>query len=159
MNKNILKQCFIILFSSSLFACAASEETVDDAGYPEESSRIDCISEMSIRDYRVLDDANLIVSGGGNRVYHVVLSRRAFGLRSTWRIGFESRSGQFCAGFSDVVIDGGGIGAERIPVRSIRKLSPEDHEALLIRFGKIEPEGEQAPDETEVDSAEVEELD
>ena len=93
MNKMLLKQYVLILFSSSLVACATSEETVDDAGYPEESSRIDCISEMSIRDYRVLDDANLIVSGGGNRVYHVVLSRRAFGLRSTWRIGFESRSG------------------------------------------------------------------
>ncbi len=159
MKTIVLKQIVILTISSTLVACAGSRESADDAGYTQESSRIDCISEMSIRDYRVLDDANLIVSGGGNRVYHVVLSRRAFGLRSTWRIGFESRSGRFCAGFSDVVLDGGGMSAERVPVRTIRRLSPEDHEALLIQFGKIEPEGEQAPVEEEVESAEVEELD
>jgi hypothetical protein len=113
---------------------------------------------MSIRDYYVLDDANLIVTGGVRRKYHVSLFRRAFGLRSTWRIGFDTPTGRVCPGFSDLILDDG-MGVERIKVRSIRLLTPEEHEELLVRFGKKEPEIKQTPEPVEVEGAEVEELD
>ena len=48
---------------------------------------------------------------------------------------------------------------ESIRIASIRELSPEDHEDLLIQFGKKEPEIEQTPVPQEVEGAEVEELD
>jgi hypothetical protein len=51
------------------------------------------------------------------------------------------------------------MGLESIGIQSLRQLSTEEHEDLLIRFGKKEPEIKQAPAPREVDGAEVEELD
>ena len=154
----LLKQIVILLFSSFLLACAGGGEPVRDDDYAGESRRSDCISSGTIRDYQVLDDANLIVSGSGKRKYHVTLSRRAIGLRSSWKIGFRSSSGQICASFGELVVDDG-MGPERIRIASIRQLTPDEHDALLVRFGKIEPEFEQPPAPASVESAEVEELD
>ena len=51
------------------------------------------------------------------------------------------------------------MGAESISIRSIRELSADEHEDLLIRYGKKEPEIEHTPAPREVKGAEVEELD
>jgi len=48
---------------------------------------------------------------------------------------------------------------DSIGIMSIRELSPEEHEGLLIQFGKKEPEIEQTPAPRDVEGAEVEELD
>ncbi|MDH3547274.1 MAG: DUF6491 family protein [Gammaproteobacteria bacterium] len=157
-KKTLLKHSIIVFISSILLSCAATEESAERDAYVAESSGTDCISQMSVRDYRVLDEANLIVSESVRRKYHVVLSRRAYGLRSTWQIGFRSPTGRICAGFSDLIVDDG-FGPGRIRIASIRQLTPEDEEDLLIRFGKIEPETEQTPATQEVEGAEVEELD
>ena len=154
----MLKQRFILIISSSLLACAGHGEAVDGDESAPRSGRTDCISSGTIRDYRVLDDANLVVSGSGNRKYHVTLTRRAIGLRSSWKIGFKSTTGQICASFDELVVDDG-MGPERIRIAAIRRLTPDDYETLLVRFGKIEPEIEQPPAPRSVESAEVEELD
>lgn len=138
--------------------CASAPEGTDDAGSATVSRGSDCISQSSVRDYTVLDDANLILSASGRRNYHVVLMRRAFGLRSSWQIGFHSPSGQLCPGFGDLIIDDG-FGPERYRIDSIVRLTPEDEEELLIRFGKKDPEPQQTPVPEDVDGAEVEELD
>ena len=156
--KSYIKQLFIILSSCYLAACATAPEDAETDRYARESRGSDCISQMTVRDYRVLDDSNLIVTASARRKYHVVLGHRAFGLRSTWRIGFSSRTGQICPGFSDLVVDDG-LGPDRIQITSIRHLTPEDEEYLLIRFGKIETDTEQTPAPADVESAEVEELD
>ncbi len=106
----------------------------------------------------MLDDANLVVTGNGNRQYHVWLSRRAVGLRTSWKIGFRSTSGRICGGFDDILVDDG-FGAERIRIAGIRQLTPEDYNELMVRFGKIEPTAEPAPAPESVEGAEVEELD
>ena len=48
---------------------------------------------------------------------------------------------------------------DSIRISSIRELSPEDHEDILIQFGKKKPEIEQTPVPRDVKGAEVEELD
>jgi hypothetical protein len=115
------------------------------------------------RDYTVLDDANLIVTESARRRYHVQLQNRAIGLRSGWQIGFTSPSGRICAGFSEVLVDDNmGSPASRLDryrIRAIRRLSPEEVDALLVRYGKKEPEIEQTPTPEPVKGAEVEELD
>ena len=152
------KQLVTLLSLSVLVGCA-STKSESDVGLESTSDRgSDCISQSSIRDYTVLDDANLIVSERPKRNYHVVLSRRAMGLRSDWRIGFSSVTNQICGGFSDVVTDGG-FGPEKIRIASIRRLTPEQEEDLLIRFGRLEPKNEQPRQPEDVESAEVEELD
>lgn len=154
----MLKHIFIMFISCGLFACASSDSGAPAAA--DEGSRrgSDCISQGTIRDYTALDDSNLIVRGSGKRHYHVELSRPAFGLKSAWQLGFDSRSGQICSSFSDLII-GDSFGGERIRIASVRRLTPEDEEDLLIRFGKIKPEQEQPRAPEPVEGAEVEELD
>ena len=148
------KQWFIVFCLSVLVACAGTEERPDDT-----SDRLDdCIHEPSIRGYRVLDEQNLIIDASGRRSYHVVLWRRAHGIGSTWGIGFDSASSRVCAGFSEILFRGH-MDGESIRITSIRELSPEEEEQLLVQFGKKEPEIKHTPAPEDVEGAEVEELD
>jgi hypothetical protein len=153
-----IKQLIIIITSSILLACAGSDTALDGAAEQASSGRADCIFRSSVRGYSVLDESNLIIDGSGRREYHVVLRRPARGIKSTWAIGFDSPSSRVCAGFSEVIFQGH-MGNESISIASIRELSPEEHEGLLIQFGKKKPEIEQTPAPREVKGAEVEELD
>jgi hypothetical protein len=158
MSKYYIKRLVIVLISSVLISCAGTVEPSDESVYESKSTRRDCISQSSIRDYQVLDDSNLIVTASVKRKYHLVLSRRAFGLRSSWKIGFRSSTGMLCGNSSELVFDEG-FGTDSIRIASIRELGPEELDELLIRFGKKEPEIEQTPATQEVEGAEVEELD
>jgi hypothetical protein len=155
---SMYKQLLILVSLSALVACASGESQPDESVTSTSGRGSDCISQGSIRDYTVLDDANLIVSERANRNYHVVLSRRAVGLRSNWRIGFDSHTSKICGGFDSIITDGG-FGPETIRIASIRRLTPEEEEVLLVRFGKKEPENEQPRQPEDVEGAEVEELD
>lgn len=123
----------------------------------------DCIWQGSIRDYRVLDNSNMIVKAGGSQKYHVVLSRQVFGLRSAFQVAFESRTGRVCEGFSDLIVsdgfDSSTSSAERIRIQRIQKLTPEQEDDLLVQFGIKEPAVPQTREPEEVEGAEVEELD
>lgn len=152
------KQLFIIITSCGLVACAGGNEAPQQDPEAQVSSRSDCISTGSIRDYTVLDDANLIVTERASRKFHVVLSRGAFGLRSSSRIGFQSDTSRICGNFDNLVIDDG-FGPEKIRIASVKRLTPETEEQLLIRFGKKEPENVQPRAPEKVEGAEVEELD
>ena len=154
IRQNVLKQLVIIVSSSILVSCAGTPADGEQA----ESRRSDCISQSSIRGYTVLDESNLIVEASVRRKYHVRLDRRAFGLKSTWAIGFKSTSNQICARFSEIIFDGG-FYKESIRIAAIKELTPEEEEILLIDFGKKEPEIETTPVPTEVPGAEIEELD
>lgn len=156
--KYYLKHLFIVVLLSILLGCASSADSYVSAGDPVESRGNDCIFQSSIRDYQVLDDRNLIVTGGAKRKYHVELTRRAYGLRSNWSIGFYSPTGRVCSGYSEVIVDDGFGRKESIKLRSIREISPDELDALLVRYGKKDPEEQQAPAEEEVEGAEVEEL-
>jgi len=159
MEKYLLKQLIIALSLCGLVACATPGEPTDEVSFAATPSSRDCISQSSIRDYQVLDDANLIVTAGVSKKYHVKLSRRAFGLRSTWKIAFKSPSGRICGGFSDILFEDGFQPYEQIRISSIRELSADDTEDLLIQFGKKKGQTTQAPATEEVEGAEVEELD
>lgn len=152
------KQSIMILSLCVLVACAGASPDDDEGSYADAPRGSDCISKGTIRDYRVLDDSNLVVTAAGKRRYHVALSRRAIGLRSSIQIGFISSTGQICSSFSQLLVDDG-FGPERIRIASIRQLSTAEYDSLLVRFGKKEPEIKQAPAQQSVESAEVEELD
>ncbi len=158
MNKPLLKHIITFVSLSVLVGCAGAGEPLESAADVPQSRSRDCISQSSIRDYQVLDDSNLIVTAAGKRKYHVILRRRAFGLRSSWQVAFRSPTGRVCPGSGEIIFDDG-MGPERNQIRSIRELTPDDLDELLIRFGKKEPEFEQAPAAEDVDGAEVEELD
>lgn len=158
MRKTHIKHIVISSISCVLVACAGVPKGPGGAemDVPERAS--DCIFEGTIRDYKVLDESNLIVTASAKRKYHIELYRRAYGLRSSWHIGFSSPTSRICPGFSEVIVDDS-FGPEAIRIASIRALSPEEYDDLLIRYGKKKPEVDEAPATEEVPSAEVEELD
>ncbi len=153
-----IKQLLIFISSCCLVACASTDQGELEDPMAVESARSDCISQGSIRDYTILDNANLIVTEGVSRKFHVELSRQAHGLRSSSAIGFQSQTGRICEKFSEILVDDG-FSMDKIRISSIRRLSPESEEDLLIRFGKIEPNLEQTRQPETVEGAAVEELD
>jgi uncharacterized protein DUF6491 len=157
--KLVIKSIVITVSLCILTGCASSGDGHESAAQTPASRSHDCISQSTIRDYQVLDDSNLIVTAGAKRQYHVQLSRRAFGLRSNWKIGFKSPTGRICSGTGEVIVDDGFGRKESIYTSSITQVDPDQLDELLIRFGKKDPEFEQAPAQDEVDGAEVEELD
>ena len=151
------KQIVIVLSSCFLVACAGTSKQAD-AGLDDTADRgRDCIHEPSIRGYTVLDEQNLIVRAGGRRSYHVVLSRRAHGLRFSHGIWFKTTTSRVCAGFDSLEYEGSMAGNNRI--EAIRELSELEEEHLLIQFGKKEPEIEHMPAPQNVEGADIEELD
>lgn len=160
----LIKQLSIVIISSALLACATPDKPKNESFSGDSSGRPDCISEASIRDYQILDARNLIVTAAGKRSYHMVLSRSSQELRHSRRLGFISSTGRICAGFGQVVVGqefgpGSGFGPERIRIRSLVLLGPEEEEFLLIHFGLKDPEFEQPRTPQKVEGAVVEELD
>ena len=155
----IIKQVVIAVISSSLLACASTNEASSDGESSVRSSRSNCILRSSIRGYTVLDESNLILDGAGRRKYHVGLQRRAYGLKSSQGISFDTSTMRICAKFDVLKYEGYFGGGDSVRIALIRELSPAEHEDLLIQFGKKEPEIEQTPAPQEVKGAEVEELD
>jgi hypothetical protein len=86
------------------------------------------------------------------------LFRPAFGMSSSFRLGFSSRDDHLCPYGGDAVVFGG-LGNEKISVQSISRVNAEQAEELLIRYGKKEPAANEPPEPKDVKGAEVEELD
>lgn len=78
-------------------------------------------------------------------------------MRGTVGIGFDSRDDQLCPYGGDAIVFGG-LATDRATVQSIRRVTAEQEETLLIRFGIKEPAEPRTPEPPEVKGAEVEEL-
>lgn len=119
----------------------------------------DCIWIRTIRDYRPLDSRNLLIYGSARTAYFVRLAHPAIGLRTSLQIGFRSRDNQLCPYGGDQLVFGGGFANEAVNVRAISRISQEQVEELLVRFGQKEPDQQRVPAPREVKGAEIEELD
>jgi hypothetical protein len=98
----------------------------------------------------------LLIEAAGKRNYLVTLAISSFELRSAFRLATQSRDDWLCPyGGDRIVFDGHGEGP--ISIRSISRLTAEQTEDLLIRFGKKEPPEQERP-APELEGAEVEEL-
>lgn len=152
-----MKQIIFFLVSGVLAACAGSSEAPDGQAEADDRRGGSCISER-IRRYTVLDEANVIALGTLRRSYHVVLQRRAWGLKSSTPMKLDSSTNRVCAGFGELVYVGNNREPERIRIRQITELNNEEYEDLLIRWGLLEPEIKTTPEPKEVEGAEIEEL-
>ncbi len=140
-----------LLFSPTLANDLGPEFDLDYRGS-------DCISIRTIRDYTALDDKNLLIWASVKRPYFVRLFSPAWGLRSSFQLGTVSRDDRLCPyGGDALVFDSAGHDTARIA--SIRRISPDEADWLLVRFGKKDPAEEQAPVPEPLEGAEVEELD
>ena len=155
------KFIFQLVIALTLSACSISERAASGPNSvgPDMNYRgSDCISIRTIRDYSPLDDQHLLIHGAGKRAYFVTLFRPTFEMRGSISLGFDSRDDQLCPYGGDSIVFGG-ISNERVNVQSISRLTAEQEEQLLIRYGKREPAEPEAPAEpAAVTGAEVEEL-
>ena len=113
----------------------------------------------TIRDYTPLDRSSLILEATGKRFYYVTLSGSAFELRSSFRIGVESRDDWLCPyGGDRLIMDGlGGSPGFGNSIRGIDRITAEQAEDLLYRHGRKErPEAEQQQPPPELGGADVE---
>jgi len=157
--KKILIIQLLIIFTSS--GCATNSagsgsSSSTRAGLNYRGS--DCILIRTIRDYRTLDDRHLLISGSARRTYFVTLLSPVFELRGSASLRFQSRDEQLCPYGGDTIIFGTfGRGGTRI--QSISRVSAEQEEEILLRFGLIERAEQAPPEPGNVTGAEVEELD
>jgi hypothetical protein len=117
----------------------------------------DCISIRLIRDYTPLSRDSLLIHASGKRSYFVRLFPTTFGLKSSFQLATKSRDDRLCPyGGDSIIVDRMPGGEARI--RSISRVTPEQVEDLLIRYGKKEPGDTEDPAPPEISGAEVEEL-
>ena len=150
-----------ILIAFTLGACSTSPpsaEAVGDSGSDLDYRGSDCILIRTVRDYTPLDNQHLLIRGPGRRAYFVSLVRPAFEMRGSMGLRFDSRDDQLCPYGGDAIVFGG-VSNERVTVQSISRLTAEQEEHLLIRYGKKEPADAETPVEPrDAKGAEVEEL-
>ncbi len=151
-------QIVALLIASGISLAACAQTGAEKPAVDRDLRGSDCILIRTIRDYTPLDDRHLLVYGPGKRAYFVTLFRPAFGMRSTFTLGFSSRDDQLCPfGGDSIILDG--IGHDDVGIRSISRISKEQVEELKIRYGKKKPPAPDATEPAEVQGAEVEELD
>ncbi len=158
-----LRKFFIIqlVIVFTLSGCS----TISDDADGESSVRADadfqgsdCILIRTIRDYRPLDKSHLLITGSGKRAYFVTLFWPAYELRHSTSLKFESRDGQLCPYGGDAIIFGT-FSRESVNIRAISRVSAEEEQELLVRYGIIERAEQKPPEPAIVKGAEVEELD
>lgn len=158
MGKDIKKHIIIVILLSITLILFWTESRAGDEDSDLNYNGSDCIWIRSIRDYTPLDSKNLLVWGTGNRPYLVRLTSHAYGMRSAFGISVQSRDDQFCPyGGDGLIFDT----TNPIPttVRSISKLTKEQADQILVRYGKKEGSEPITPAPQEPKGAEVEELD
>jgi hypothetical protein len=146
-----------LLASCAISACASTDGPASASDGDIDYRGSDCILISTIRDYTPLDDSNLLIYGPAKRAYFVSLVHSAFELRSSFQLQFSSRDDQLCPYGGDGIVFGS-FGHEEVGIRAISRVSEEQADQLLIRYGRKEPAEQQAPAPEDVKGAEVEEL-
>lgn len=158
LKKFLIFQLLIVFTSSGCATDSTGNGGSSSARADMKYRGSDCILIRTIRDYRTLDDSHLLISGGGRRTYFVTLLGPVFEMRGSASLRFESRDDQLCPFGGDSIIFGTfGRGGTRI--QSISRITAEQEEEILLRFGLIERTEQAPPDPGNVTGAEVEELD
>jgi Family of unknown function (DUF6491) len=131
----------------------------DDSGDLKDLDSIgsDCIWVRSIRDYTPLDDRTLLIWGGSNRPYFVRLTTASWDMDTGIGLAVHSRDDRLCPYGGDGLVFGS-FEPRPVTIRSIIRISKEQAEDILVRYGKRDSDEPQTPAPQEVEGAEVEEL-
>lgn len=157
MRKDLIKQYLIVFISCTLLIVSAAAEEADKLPEDLDLNGSDCIWIRTIRDYTPLSRDSLLIHASAKRSYYVRLLAPSFGLKSSFQLGTRSRDDRLCPyGGDSIIFDRFSGGEARI--HSISRVTPDQVEQLMIRYGKKDPGDTQDPAPPEVNGAEVEEL-
>ncbi len=127
-------------------AVEREDEVIESRPISTDWVRID-----QVRDFRVLDDSNLVLYAPTRRqAFHVELMPPCRGLRFSDTIALRGRMERLGGFAGDSVIIQPGLLPQRCPVSSVRRLSETELTELLVRFEGEAP-GEPADDETQIE--------
>ena len=156
-KKILFKQLVTVITSCFILSTAGTAEGQDKLPADLDLNGSDCIWIRTIRDYTPLSRDSLLIHASGKRSYFVRLLTPRFGMRSSFQLATKSRDDRLCPYGGDSIIFGRHSGDES-RIRAISRLTREQVDFLLIRYGKKEPGDLQDPALPEVKGAEVEEL-
>lgn len=147
-HRPFAKPMLVTALPIALAACAARGPVDEVAERTTSPVGGDCFTVSLARDYRYLDDHNLIVYAAGRQPYHVELSQACFGLGNDFAIALQSRTDRMCGFAGDAVIVNGGAFPDRCSVLSVRRLDEDQMQILVDQFNA--EDREDAPIEVEV---------
>ena len=157
MRKDLIKHLLAVVISCGVLPVSATAEEQDRLPDDLDLNGSDCIWIRTIRDYTPLSRDSLLIHASGKRSYYVRLLTPSFGLKSSFQLGTRSRDGQLCPfGGDSLIFDDLPGGEARI--QAISRLTPDQVEQILIRYGKKDPGDTEDPAPPKVKGAEVEEL-
>ena len=157
MRKDLIKQFFTGFISCILLSISATAEEADRLPEDLDLNGSDFIWTRTIRDYTPLGRDSLLIHASGKRSYYVRLLGASLGLKSSFQLGTRSRDDRLCPyGGDSIIFDRFSGGEARI--HSISRVTPQQVEQLMIRYGKKDPGDIQDPAPPELNGAEVEEL-
>jgi hypothetical protein len=117
----------------SLAATAAAADPTPAAS-PPPSHGSACFWEQSVSGYAAHDDSALYLRVGARDVYELKMFGNCFDLSWLHHIGLQTHGmSDICEGSSpdvDVIVREIGIGRQRCPVTSVRKLTPAEIQSL-----------------------------
>ena len=110
------------------------------AGTPATSDRLqagtgDCVAIARVRDWRPLDNENLLLLGTNRAAYHVELMDPATRLTPGTTIGIDATGNRVCSNRGDAIVIADSITPDRIPIRSIRILDEAELAELYAQYG------------------------
>lgn len=157
MKYSVKKQIVTTLSLTIVLSMGSAARAEEKAAKDLNLNGSDCISIRTIRDYTPLSKDSLLIHTLGKRSYYVRLLTPQFGYKSSFQLATKSRDDSLCPyGGDSLILDS--FSGNEARIQAISRLTPDQVEQLLIRYGKIEPADTKDPAPPEVKGAEVEEL-
>jgi hypothetical protein len=114
-----------------IFAFGAGAPTTTLAKSPVERSKRQCFFTRNADGFAAPNDKTLYVRVGARDVYEFQMFGSCLDLDWSQQLALVSRSSSsICTGMDAEVVTRSAIGPQRCPVRSVRKLTPEEIAAL-----------------------------
>ena len=154
--KTLIKQIVILLLLCNLARVSGAENDAIDGEIDIDYNGSDCIWIRSIRDYTPLDRRTLLI-WGGSRPYYVRLATPTSEMDFGVSVAVHSRDDRLCPYGGDGLVFNH-FNGRPVTVRSISRISKEQAEDILVRYGKSKSAEPQTPAPKEPEGAEVEEL-
>jgi len=158
--KGFKKQLLAVVYSAIALSISSVTQAAEEYSGDLDLNGSDCISIRTIRDYTSLSRDSLLIHAMGKKSYYVRLLTPQFGMNSSFQLATRSRDDRLCPFGGDALVFGSlsSFGGEETRIRAISRLTPEQVEQVLIRYGKKEAPDTPDPAPPEVKGAEVEEL-
>jgi hypothetical protein len=109
---------------------SASGAEADKVSQPRQ-----CFFARNVNGFSAVDDKTVNVRVGVRDVYRLELLGPCPDIDWTWELGLKSRSSTICTGLdADLIVPRNAVGPRTCPVRTVRKLTPEEVAALPAKY-------------------------